>query len=736
MGASSYLMSGLDVTDVLDAHAAEVFRRSLLAVLCAEPVLEWRMRRVDRFDGINWGSFRQETNLDISVPSRFAYEVLDGISRLALPKESQRGARASGPARARLSELGEDGGKAGSATVYVPVAWVPGPLVGFTVAVQGQETPALSRRLTADLFADVAVTLLNMAAEASDLIHNHEGRNTAWHDIGWMLVATDMTALSRQSLAPALHDHQEGTRNVRFCEWFRDVLWRAGCDCQSAKRVVDGCADRIAVILTKAEETAEAAVAAGICARDEAILNPAVNLLTAFDSYMRLLEWRGAQNLRTVVSADPAGSVESFLFLCEYWDELVHGLLDAEPPRGEEAATVFGEDHASVPMAVLRNLARYGRYWPIVIRIRIDFDAPLRITFTQIVHSPETHAPPLAPGERHMVRHSIQFAGWISERLWRWRTRLGDWRSRRGGGRTVYFNQTRCMRYPLSLHDASSHHVEVACDSSELVLIARSAFIRCPYVEAPKLSDVGHWPFSWVRRRVPPRRVKVGADFVFGRITDDSMRIQHFYTTRIQPKQDFLDRLLPTIPSGDGSQLELVVRYRVTTPVWLATLAVSVLSMLVAWLMVIVSLNEAAVGRYNPLFEDAFKLGLTVVLGSLILLAYEKHQDHLVSSSLEYQSWLVLGSLGFAAIATIGHIAQFHPTWIPLPTEAETWLLNRWEGIATWCVGNPVTIGQVLFCVMGALAVVGLTGIAAFERQYDLGPDGAARLGRPSEEDA
>lgn len=702
----------LELTSLFGSTVSGHFRTAVLSMLVFDGSRSWRVRRVDRFSGVDWDFFRQETSLDLQLDQRLLIEALRGLQEAY--RDANRPAEGVSIARALTAVQAGTPGGVETASVVVPVAWVPGPLMGFDMSASGQPLVPLSRRRTADEMSLVVGFALREAAHDGVIPEppGHLGpSHVVWRDIGWMLTATDLHSLRNayagdNAMWRENADH-EADDLLRFMQ---SNVSRRGATASASKRLVNRRVDDILTLMQHSAAVRQTLVQRGARSSRRPIassaLSPAVNPLLLHRSFISLLDWLERQGNEHPVAGTRAGELLYFLGVCGYWLEVI-GLLSDNLEDGPDATAV----------KLLHQLVVLGDNWPIMVELPLPVGAVRRVDFSQVIY---------APTRRRSTSAAIG-ANWTPWRwvfnraksmplgAWSWVSSTVDYLSIESGRRTLLMSQRNAQTYPLVLGDALSLHVEVLCERPELLLVPRSAFVKIPVIAYP--SGLARWLLGSHRmtRSLLPRK-KVTAARVFGRVTDDGQRIQHFYTTKTAAETRAILSKPGEVVADEGGQPSLVVRYRIERGVvWMNRTVVAVV-MSVAVVMLWASLTAAASPDstvIGPLvFDDALKLAVPTVLASLLLFAFEKHTDRAVAQTLRTYSLWVLTAGVLIAVAAAGFTLVEHPSVFGfVPASFVAAAAGMWIGVSVAVTENVDALWRIaasVIAVLAALAVVPL----------------------------
>jgi hypothetical protein len=213
-------------------------------------------------------------------------------------------------------------------------------------------------------------------------------------------------------------------------------------------------------------------------------------------------------------------------------------------------------------------------------------------------------------------------------------------------GRRVY-TSLNTLAVPVTRGDARSYHIEVVADHPALSLVPRSAYFA---------TDEREYYFKWLRHlalRVPticsvfPNR-KVEVEQIFGRVTDSSERVQHFYTTRLPGEPHLVQPKDSCAPGAGGGSL-LVLRYGVPFYIvatnWVLALSLAALAIMVLSGMIGPS-KAVGAAEWTRLLSPLY-------LGTVVLFAVERHNSPLLVHKVKGPALVVLLSLlAFGAGAT------------------------------------------------------------------------------------
>ncbi len=697
----------------------------MLSMLVFDTARSWRARRVDRFSGVDWDYFKQETALDIVLDASMVRDSLEALS-LAYAATKQH-AELTAPILEVLNELrGESApGSAGASacTMLVPVLWVPGPLMGFAVSSGGADLAPLSRRETADAMSSVLRAAMSEARTAGLIptAPKDPGPAWVWHDLGWLLTAAD--AHSLHILGPPASRPGAARKDARenaIVSWLEENLTRSGLSAARASQLVAHSIEKVLHLLSLSDAVGETLRAEGkhSSRRPTAAAehSPAINPLLMYRSFIGMLDWLAKSGQPHPCAGSGSRRFEYFLELCEYWLQLVSqlsGSVDANP-----------EDSAA--RALLHQLIVLGDNWPIIVRAEMPMGSAKRFVVRQGIYAPTRRASSAAMARANWSPASALMNSLrrLPVGLWSWTSSVIDYAYIESGRRTRLFSQHNAQSYPLVLGDASSLHVEIVCERPEMLLVPRSGFIKLPTITYPNslirwLLDRNAWTRGWAPRK------KVMAPQVFGRVTDDGQRIQHFYTTKTPAEVSRALAEEGSVLADEGGQPLLVVRYRIER--WVSAVNLVVVGIVVSMAAVIVwsalDMAARAAGGYTEpattglVFDDALKVAVPTILAALLLFAFEKHADRAVAETLRgYSKWVFWAACAIA-IAAAGVTAVTAPGVIGfLPDAVVETVADVWTSVAKGIIANEPSgyrLVALAFALAGAAAALPLVLWAA-----------------------
>lgn len=687
---------------------------------------EWRLRRIDRFESIDWDSFSQEVTIDMRVRRQTVRRVLEDLGR----RYERRGwVELKDGIDAILAD--PDLRPPGCATAWthldlvIPALWVPGPLVGLRIECESREVVPFVRRDAAAAYRFVGARLLRVAGE---LGFAPTDRHAVSGDLAQLLVAFDAPAIVAHPSLSRLKTPLDSPGNWALLqEWMSADLRRMGFPERSIAEGMTSHANRLRAILMAAEFNRMRLAGSG--ARDyltptaapahTACLNP----LLLFHSYCKLQLTRagGADFSRR----SGRRFLLQFLRLAEYWQKTVSLLADAVA-AGVVGGAGAADDDARFAILLVRTLFQVTDNWPLLVRVRVPVEQAFRARISQVIVAPALSRSWNRVGRSNEspIRSGLGLLRRPASLLWSLITRFADGIARRLGKRPILRSQYGSQAYPLVLHDALSTHVEVVCQRSELLLLPRSAIVKIPKAHAP--NSVALRLLRWPLLRSFAPRLMMGAPEVFGRCSDEGQRVQHFYTTKSRSENPWILSGNPEaeLPGDGAGQPSLVVRYRIPGHVWIANHLATVLAAIIAGLLLFTALVDMCSLTPLPVrggfdFPQIALLSVPAFLGVLLLFAFEKHTDLLVAEELGRNSHVVIVSFIVGLGSAVIRLLALRPSGIPMPVTPEQSVQLR--GFVSAVVSVGWSMRGAAISLLLVWAVLALGPVVAWSLTWGLG---------------
>lgn len=664
-------------------------RRRALFWLTGYP-LDWRVRRVDAFEGAAVDTTVKTTHIDARLRAEDMAEVYEQVRQ---GYEQSEG----GDWSARLVE-GEAKrirqGRVREVDLVVPVDWLAGPPGALSVAMDGRTAAPLSRWETADVMSELFASTARGVLEAAGLPALLAPPTV----YGWVLTATDPHALRER------HELRELTCDIASEQSVRCLMRWIWSSCRDSGLDLDrlDCAyilkavDRIQVKARKVLPLWESSYGDGVYAPpDYWRFHPAANPMLLFYAFIKFHWWL---NERDDGGAPPSPSArvvfDRFIYLC---DEFL-GLMQAVLGAGGGQATKLA-----------RLVDRLAMYWPVLLRVDMPLDRTVRFTTSMSIPQNRRRATQAVPdrdgtsgaargqsdrdGKSGAVRERLAAAllwvAWAGAAVSRVSSRLIT-QSVLWATDLVHLTQRKTQlgtqAYPLTLMDALSYHVEVSVSDAELRLMPGSAFVKLPERDFGLYASNGLAGSAFLRQFFPYRHVR--PTVLFGRVHDSGRTSHHFYSTKTKP-----------LAVPDGCQIELggpallVVRYGIVNIIgvinWMLALSLLALSMVMARASMLSLPAVDRMGDSGLVFPELAAISASWFLVVMVLYAFEKHSDPLVSHRLRVPALIAIVAFVVFVVAVLERTLALDRATLPMiPLEIQWWMTEPWLRTAQFMEGH------------------------------------------------
>lgn len=602
------------------ADASQSGPRNLFNEALLNPLV-WRRRRIDQFTNIDTDTTEARVTIDARIPREW----------LGWPEAEVTGRRATDEVHARSP---------------LPLIWLTGPLMQFSLRVNGLRVSPYARREAAVMLADSAPRYLTTLADGLGIELN--------------LTASELSLIMLSLAAADPHSSRLRTRLREVVEqdlsaaviYYQVILrenyetWgRASRD--RADQVIDDLENDIKR-LAHSSLRLSGKIGTAIDAASDHHRGRTRGLLMVYpvvfhESMLRMQVSDGEGTDEPAVELSDVGAhLRAFLDRAERWlasIELVSDLARQGGPSGE-----FAEKYLEV-------LRKVSEEWLVIADVEIEADTDLVVEVAHTIWRGNLLSRALSDPDCTFQSKAGAIAMAPAQKAWGLVRTAPAWLTSTLGLDPKYrvYTSESTVSFPVTLGDARSYHLEVSVAHPALSLVPRSAYYESGEREyyARWVKRIAEGAMPGVQSLFPNRKVDVGS--IFGRVSDGSERVQHFYTTRLPDEPSpHVDKASCGRSMSGGSLL--VLRYAVPFYIIATNWVLAVGLMLLTGGVVSGSIRPTA----ELTAADWIRMLAPFYMGTVVLFAVERHNSPVLVHKVKAPAVLVLGSLIVFAVAVSG----------------------------------------------------------------------------------
>lgn len=580
--------------------------------------LVWRRRRIDQFTNSDTDTAEARVTIDARIPREWLFG----------PETEALGRRATDVARARSP---------------LPLIWLTSPLMQFSVRVNGQRVSPYARREAAVLLADSAPRYLITLADGLGI-----SLSLSASELSLIILALAAADPHASRLRKRLREVVE--QDMSAAVTYSQVILRENYETwgNAPRSAVDQVIESLEPEIKRLAHSSRrlsGRIGTAIDAASDHHRGRTRGLLMVYpvvfhESMLRMQvsDGQGTDDPAVELS-DIRAHLEAFLGRAERWLASI------------EMATVLvqlGGPSADFAMKYLEVMRKVSEEWLVIADVEVEADTDLAVEVAHTIWTGNMLSRALSDPDCTLRSKAGAIAMAPLHKAWGLVRTVPAWLTSTLGlapKRKVYTSEST-VSFPVTRGDARSYHLEVSVAHPALSLVPRSAYYE---------SDEREYYFKWVKRIAegcmpgiqslfPNRKMDVGS--IFGRVSDGSERVQHFYTTRLPDEPNPLVDKSSCGPSMSGGSL-LVLRYAV--PFYI----IATNWVLAAGLML---LTGGVIGGFiRPTPEltaaDWIRMLAPLYLGTVVLFAVERHNSPVLVHKVKAPAVLVLAALVLFAAA-------------------------------------------------------------------------------------